>query len=130
MLSTMVTAPTPDPLTPDVAYCEKIRTEVGDGPLIVIKLMRFKPDGGEQKFQEYGRVTHQLLEKARADILYLGSGGPLVAGREDWDLVAVVRYPNIDRFLSMVTDPIYQNEGRKLREEALERVHWQLTFPV
>jgi hypothetical protein len=30
----------------------------------------------------------------------------------------------------MLTDPLYQNEARKVREEALERVEWMVTFPV
>ena len=65
--------------------------------------------------------------------LFLGNAGPLVAGRagdEEWDLVAVVRFANIDRFLAMITDPTYQIEGRRLREESLERVIWLVTYPV
>jgi len=130
MLAAMLTVPTPDPLTPDVAYCEEIRTQCGDGPVIVMKLMRFQPNGGQERFQEYGRITHPLLEKARGDILYLGTGGPVLAGEREWDLVALVRFPHIDRFLDMVTDPLFQSEGRKLRADSLERVQWMVTFPV
>jgi len=122
-----------DPLTPDLAYCEKIRGEAGDGPIITLNLLRFRSDGGRKKFDDYARISGPLLEKARADVLFLGNAGPLVAGRagdEDWDLVAVVRFANIDRFLAMITDPTYQIEGRKLREESLERVIWLVTYPV
>jgi hypothetical protein len=59
--------------------------------------------------------------------------GPLVAGLasdEHWDLVAVVRFANIDRFLAMITDPTYQNEGRRLREQSIERVIWLVSYPV
>ena len=121
-----------DPLTPDLAYCEKIRSEAGDGPIITLNLVRFQPEGRE-KFDEYAQISGPLLEKARADLLFLGNAGPLVAGRagdESWDLVAVVRFANIDRFLSMVTDPTYQIEGRRLRESTLERVIWLVTYPV
>ena len=122
-----------DPLTPDLAYCEKIRSEAGDGPIITLNLVRFRPGGGRDKFDEYARISGPLLEKARADLLFLGNAGPLVAGRagdEDWDLVALVRFASVDRFLAMITDPTYQNEGRKLREESLERVIWLVTYPV
>ena len=121
-----------DPLTPDLAYCEKIRSEAGEGPIITLNLVRFRPEGRE-KFGEYAQISGPLLEKARADLLFLGNAGPLVAGRagdESWDLVAVVRFANIDRFLSMVTDPTYQIEGRRLRETTLERVIWLVTYPV
>ena len=121
-----------DPLTPDLAYCEKIRSEAGEGPIITLNLVRFRPEGRE-KFDEYAQISGPLLEKARADLLFLGNAGPLVAGRagdESWDLVAVVRFANIDRFLSMVTDPTYQIEGRRLRETTLERVIWLVTYPV
>jgi hypothetical protein len=122
-----------DPLTPDLAYCEKIRSEVGEGPIITLNLVRFRRDGGREKFDDYARISGPLLEKARADLLFLGNAGPLVAGcagDEEWDLVAVVRFANIDRFLAMITDPTYQIEGRRLREQALERVIWLVTFPV
>ena len=122
-----------DPLTPDLAYCEKIRSEAGEGPIITLNLLRFRPDGGRAKFDDYARLSGHLLEKARADILFLGNAGPLVAGRagdEVWDLVAVVRFANIDRFLAMITDPTYQIEGRRLREESLDRVIWLVTYPV
>ena len=121
-----------DPLTPDLAYCEKIRSEAGEGPIITLNLVRFLPEGRE-KFDEYAQISGPLLEKARADLLFLGNAGPLVAGRagdEDWDLAALVRFASIDRFLAMITDPTYQSEGRKLREESLERVIWLVTYPV
>ena len=122
-----------DPLTPDLAYCEKIRNEAGEGPIITLNLVRFRPGGGRDKFDEYARISGPLLEKARADLLFLGNAGTLVAGRagdEEWDLVAVVRFANIDRFLAMITDPTYQIEGRRLREETLERVIWLISYPV
>ena len=122
-----------DPLTPDLAYCEKIRSETGEGPVITVNLVRFRPDGGREKFDDYARISGSLLEKARADLLFMGNAGPLVAGRagdEHWDLVALVRFANIDRFLAMITDPTYQNEGRRLREESIERVIWLLSYPV
>jgi len=122
-----------DPLTPDLAYCEKIRSEAGAGPIITLNLLRFRRDGGREKFDDYARISGMLLEKARADLLFMGNAGPLVAGRagdEEWDLVAVVRFANIDRFLAMITDPTYQIEGRRLREESLERVIWLVTYPV
>ena len=129
MLVAMPELLVPDPLTPDLAYCEKIRSDVGDGPVITLNLLRFKPDG-RKKFEAYGRISYPLLEKAGADILYIGTAGPLVAGAGEWDLVAVVRFTNVDRFLESITDPTYQNEGRRLREESLERVLWMVTYPV
>ena len=129
----MQAIPVCDPLTPDLAYCEKIRSEAGDGPVITLNLVRFLPNGGRERFDEYARISGTLLEKARADLLFLGNAGPLVAGRagdENWDLVAVVRFASVDRFLAMVTDPTYQSEGRRLRQESLERVLWLLTYPV
>jgi len=122
-----------DPLTPDLAYCEKIRSEAGEGPIVTLNLVRFRREGGREKFDEYGRISGTLLEKARADLLFLGNAGPLVAGRagdEEWDLVAIVRFANIDRFLAMITDPTYQIEGRRLREESIERVIWLISYPV
>lgn len=126
----MPTVPTPDLLTPDAAYCEKLRAEGIEGPIIVVQLLRFKPDGGEARFQPYGALSHKLMEKARGEILYLGNTGPMIAGSDEWDIVALIRFPDIERFLGMLTDPSFQNEGRRIRESALERVQWMITYPV
>ena len=120
---------TPDPLTPDLEDAERIRGAAGPGPVVMVNLLKFKADGGRDAFGSYGGVTGPLLAKTGGEMLYSGEAGPVLAGAEDWDMVALVRFPSIDRFMELLTDPVYQSEGRKHREAALERTIWMVSYP-
>jgi len=68
-----------------------------------------------------------LAQRAGAQVIYSGRAGPVVAGSDDtWDLIALVRFAGIGDFIAMVGDPVYQTEGRALRERALERTLWMV----
>ena len=123
-----------DPLTPDLAYCEKIRSEVGEGPIITLNLVRFRRDGGPR---EVRRVREDQRSAAREGArrsavpghTRVRSSRAAPATRSGtWSRSC--GFANIDRFLAMITDPTYQIEGRRLREESLERVIWLVTYPV
>ena len=119
-----------DPLTPDVATLQRLRDSVGPGPVVLVNLVKFRPDGGREAYARYGQVVGPLIQRAGGQAVYSGTAGPMVAGRqEDWDRVILVRFDNIDRFLGMVGDPIYQSEARRLRIEALERTLWMVSAP-
>ena len=119
-----------DPLTPDAATMQRLRDSVGPGPVVLVNLVKFRPDGGSEAYARYGQVVGPLIRPAGGQVVYSGTAGPMVAGRqEDWDRVILVRFDNIDRFLEMVGDPIYQNEARRLRIEALERTLWMVSVP-
>jgi uncharacterized protein (DUF1330 family) len=118
-----------DPLTPDLQDAERIRAAAGSGPVVMLNLLKFKTDGGREAFGNYGSVTGPILAKAGGRMVYSGEGGPVLAGAEDWDMVALVRFDDIDRFMELLTDPLYQSEGRRHREAALERTLWMVTHP-
>jgi len=119
-----------DPLTPDMAALQRLRDSVGPGPVVLVNLVKFRSDGGREAYGRYVGVVGPLLQRAGGQIVYSGTAGPMVAGREeDWDQVILVRYDNIDRFIEMVGDPIYQTEARRHRTEALERTLWMVSVP-
>ena len=86
----------------------------------MLNLLRFKPDGGRERYEEYGVAVAPLLEKVGGRVSYAGSASAALLGEESWDVVALVEYPTRQAFLDMVGSPEYQAIAH-LRTEALER---------
>jgi|SRR5882724_6962532 len=89
-------------------------------PLVMLNLLAFKPDGGRERYEEYGAAVAPLLEKAGGRIAFLGESAPVLLGEGSWDLVALVEYPTRQAFLDMIGSPEYQAVGH-LRTEALTK---------
>ena len=117
-----------DVVTPTLEELASLRKEVSDGPVVMVNLIKFREPDGLARFGDYSRLTAPLLEKAGTEIVYAAQAGPSLSG-VDWDLVALVKFPNIDAFIEMIGSPLYQNEAGPLRKEALERTVWLVTQP-
>ena len=88
-----------------------------DGPVHMVNLLAFVDDG--TLYQEYGIAVAEHLHRVGASIAFAGNvDGLLIGGEDEWDAIAVVRYPSRAAFLEMVTDPGYQ-EIAHLRTRAL-----------
>jgi uncharacterized protein (DUF1330 family) len=93
----------------------------GDGtPVVMLNLLAFEPDGGRERYEEYGTAVAPLLERAGGRIVYMGAPAPALLGEESWDLVILVEYPTRQAFLEMVASPEYLAIGH-LRTEALAK---------
>jgi len=107
-------------LKPEVfqGFLERSRSD-HDGPVVMLNLLEMKPDGGFEKYGEYGVAVSPILEKLGAKVLFSGSGGEALIGDEQrWDLVLLVQYPSRATFLEMVASPEYQAIAH-LRTDAL-----------
>jgi uncharacterized protein (DUF1330 family) len=91
-----------------------------EGPVVMLNLLDFKPDGGAERYAEYADAVEPLLNRAGAQILFAGAGNAALIGPTKWDLVALVKYPTRRAFLDMIGSTEYQ-EIAHLRTEALER---------
>jgi uncharacterized protein (DUF1330 family) len=101
-----------------------------DGPVVMLNLLRFTPDG-RQSYAEYARAVSEIfLPRYGGEVLYAGDGdSPLVAeDGQQWDAVLLVRYPSRAAFSQMVADPEYQKITR-LRTHALREAVLQPTRP-
>ena len=116
-------------ITPTAADLERLAKEVRPGPVALLNLLKFRPEGGREAFRRYTALVAPLAQRAGAEVIYSGRAGAVVAGSGDWDFLALVRFASIDHFVGMVRDPLYQTEGRELREQALERTLWMVTQP-
>jgi hypothetical protein len=70
------------------------------GPVVMLNLLRFRPDGGRETYQG-----------------------------QAWDMVVLVRYPSRQHFAAMTRDPDYR-EHAHLRSDALVEAVLQPTVPV
>ena len=101
------------------------------GPVVMLNLLRFRPDGGRETYQRYVDALGPVTARYGLQIDYMGDGGsPLVADDgQIWDMVLLVRYPGRQAFVDMVRDPEYQEVAR-LRTDALVAAVLQPTSPV
>lgn len=43
-----------------------------DAPVVMLNLLAFKPEGGRERYEEYGEATAPLLEKIGGRIIFFG----------------------------------------------------------
>lgn len=114
------------------ADLDRFLAEDPGGPVVMLNLLRFKPDGGRERYAEYLRRAQEVTAgQDVAEPIYFGDGGrSLEADRGvDWDALLLVRYPSRQRFAEMIRAPEYQAITH-LREAALEDAVLQPTTPV
>jgi uncharacterized protein (DUF1330 family) len=100
-------------------FAEFSRRAGEDSPVVMLNLLRFKPDVGQERYAEYGAAVTPLLERAGARVVFLGEAALPVLGEGSWDSVLLVEYPTRQAFLDMIGSAEYQAIGH-LRTEALE----------
>lgn len=106
-------------ITPVNERLQRLMAQDYKGPIIMVNLLKFKPDGGEELYQQYYQSTKdQKLGKAITRVVYRGEGLQPVIGDEEWDEIALYEYPSIQVFLEMGQDKGYQKVIH-LRTDAL-----------
>lgn len=89
-----------------------------DGPLVMLNLLKFKPDGGKEAYQKYGQGFNAVMKDVDVKVHYAGDFLMPLIGEEDWDMILLVEYPSKKDFLAMAANPEYR-EAAKSRTEAL-----------
>ena len=117
------------PVDPTGQDLKRFMDEDDGGPVTMLNLLRFKPDGGRESYAAYAAAATPYLQQAEATVVHVAeTGAPLVApdGDTSWDSILLVRYPSRAAFSQMVADPGYQ-QITHLRSEALEAAVLQPT---
>ncbi|KPI12539.1 protein of unknown function DUF1330 [Actinobacteria bacterium OK006] len=102
------------------------------GPVVMLNLLRFRPDGGRESYQRYADALGAGINaRYGLQVEYLGAGGRALVAEDGqaWDMVALVRYPNRQAFADMIRDPEYRAVTH-LRSEALIEAVLQPTSPM
>lgn len=117
----------------DTAAFDRYLAEDPDGPVVMLNLLRFRPDGGREKYYAYidQFASTGVQSRYGVQVLYVGAGGVALAADpgQEWDMVALVRYPSRRAFIDMVEDPDYQR-FEHLRTSALVEAVLQATTPA
>ena len=110
------------PVDPTPEQVSRLVQEDTGGPVVMLNLLRYKPDGGRESYEAYGAKALPFLQEAGAEILFAGEAASPLIGEEsaNWDTVILVRYPSVQAFLDMVTSEDYQAITH-LRTEGLDR---------
>lgn len=90
-----------------------------EGPVVMLNLLKFKPDGGATEYAKYGAAVAPILEKFGARVIFSARAEFCLIGNADWDAVAIVEYPRRDALISMVGSEEYQAIAHH-REAGLE----------
>jgi uncharacterized protein (DUF1330 family) len=117
---------------PKGADLKRLLQEDPGGPVVMLNLLRFKPDGGRESYAKYAAALRDTyLAKYGAEMLYAGTGSTVLVAEpgQEWDAVLIVRYPSRQAFSQMVADPEYQ-QFTHFRTEALTEAVLQATIPV
>lgn len=101
-----------------------------DEPVVMLNLLRFRPDGGKESYQQYLAMFGRYAAEVGAEVLYYGDGDQALVAEpgQDWDAVLLVRYPTRRAFSDMVRNAAYQ-QGTHLRDDALVEAVLQPTVP-
>ena len=88
---------------------KKIMSQHYKGPIVMVNLLKFKPDGGAESYKKYYEATKQIMEgKGISRVVYRGNGLMPVIGEEEWDEIALYEYDSIDAFIEMNRNKEYQ----------------------
>ena len=100
------------------------------GPVVMLNLLRFRPDGGRDSYLSYARHFREQSHRFGAAVLYVGDGSTALVAEDGqaWDAVLLVRYPSRQAFSDMVRDADY-SAVTHLRTEALTEAVLQATTP-
>jgi len=111
-------------LHPDRAQFEALASLETDGPVVMLNLLRFKPDGGREAYAKYAAAAGPFLTKVGASLRFRADARATVIGDEEWDEMILVEYPSKQAFFEMSGDPDYPSA---LRAAALEDSRLVLT---
>jgi len=100
-------------------------------PIVMLNLLRFKPDGGRERYQEYLAMAGPVVARVGAEISFAGDGSPPLCAEagQAWDAVVLVRYPNRKAFVALAQDPEYA-KADPVRKDALVEAVLQPVSPV
>jgi uncharacterized protein (DUF1330 family) len=105
---------------PNIGQFNELLKNPNDRPVVMLNLLKFKPEGGLASYGLYVKETEKFLTEVGGKVIFLGKAKELLIGHEAWDVLMLVKYPSRKAFLSMVNNPDYL-EIHKYRAAAIER---------
>jgi uncharacterized protein (DUF1330 family) len=116
----------------DERALDALLAEDPGGPVVMLNLLRFRPNGGRESYQRYAEALGPAINpRYGLQVEYLGDGERALVAEDGqaWDMVVLVRYPSRQAFTDMIRDPEYRAVSH-LRSEALVESVLQPTVPL
>ena len=79
-----------------------------DQPVVMVNLLKFKDGPGAEDYARYGEAMQKILADIGAEIMFSGRCQSTLIGGAEWDMVALVRYPNPQALVDMAQSDVYQ----------------------
>jgi haloalkane dehalogenase len=95
-------------LMPTPAQMQEFVALPDDHPIVMVNLLKFKPNGGQAEYAKYAAAIAPILEKLGAKVLFAGKAEYCLIGKADWDMVALVQYPHKKTLFQMSVSPEYR----------------------
>lgn len=115
-------------IAPTQEQMDELNTISNEGPLVMVNLLQYKPEGGEAYYERYSQLIMPILNKIGAHIIYFGSDTKTFIGDDRWDAVLLVQYPSRSAFYKMIRDKDYR-EAVQYRTQALADSRLYITRP-
>jgi uncharacterized protein (DUF1330 family) len=110
-------------LEPTAEQFAVLAARPADAPVVMVNLLKFKPEGGVESYLQYGQEVVPHLERVGAKLRYAGGAPSVVIGEGErpwWDVILIVEYPTPQAFIDMVTTQEYA-KVHEHRAAGLER---------
>ena len=114
-------------IEPSADQIKQLLSLPDEGPVVMVNLLKFKPDGGAESYAEYAKAAMKPLAAAGAKLIHRGRYRMPVIGDGDWDEILLVEYPSIAAFIEMTSDKDYQAIMHYRTEALLDSRLWATT---
>lgn len=83
--------------------------QLPDRPVVMVNLLKFRDGGaGADDYGQYGRDVGKILQSIGAELIFSGECQTTLIGGAEWDMIAMVRYPNPRALLQMAQSEEYR----------------------
>lgn len=113
----------------DPQQLEKFTRNSNQSEFVMLNLLKFKADGGKEDYARYLKESSPFAREVGASVDYFGIPEELLTGRDDWDLLMLIRYPSRQAFLDLMNNPGYL-KAHEWRKKAVERAVLYPTTPM
>jgi uncharacterized protein (DUF1330 family) len=110
-------------LEPTPEQFAALASRPADEPVVMVNLLKFRPDGGRESYARYGQEIAPHLQRVGGIVRYAGGAPTQVIGDDEkpwWDAILVVEYPSPSAFIDMVTNEHFLR-SHEFRANALDR---------
>ena len=105
---------------PNIEQFKELLKNTNEGPVVMLNLLKFKPEGGLASYARYAKEAGKFLRNVGGKATYIGKMKELLIGYQTWDAVILVQYPSRKDYLRMINNPDYL-EIHNYRATAIER---------